>query len=351
MGCTSYLGLPARPRTLSLDRATNLQPCNSVLARLTEPPAAAGAQSGGERRGALCITQCVWMVNKFAEQFKADEGEAGFQCGLDAATCVQMRRRRLPGRISASRSSEATMARSCCRRVDAKRSVRGGLAFIVDGTRRACSFLLPLIRARHQAHQSLRRGARRQHRRGSVSRHRKAGPTVLADPPAPSPTTLISPVPHPPQPVTCIFRFVVCTLRPRERFVWTDTTHKMLLLTGSSALSAFTPGIAPPARGARTGTTRMQTIKDPTGDFGERPMKNINKVGVSDERQQKIYELMSKLRARGQVGDSSEMTGAEAFLSKPKPAADPKAEEIKVTMPDLEEVDTRTRECGDRGDG
>lgn len=92
----------------------------------------------------------------------------------------------------------------------------------------------------------------------------------------------------------------------------------------------------------------MQTIKDPTGDFGERPMKNINKVGVSDERQQKINELMSKLRARGQVGDSSEMTGAEAFLSKPKPAADPKAEEIKVTMPDLlEEVDTQNEESAE----
>jgi len=52
-------------------------------------------------------------------------------------------------------------------------------------------------------------------------------------------------------------------------------------------------------------------------------MKNINNAGVSDKRQQEINELMSKLRARGAVGDSSELNNAASFMSKPPPPPPP----------------------------
>ncbi|KAL3893499.1 MAG: hypothetical protein SGPRY_014190, partial [Prymnesium sp.] len=42
-----------------------------------------------------------------------------------------------------------------------------------------------------------------------------------------------------------------------------------------------------------------------SNEWAERPMKGINKAGPSDERQQQISELMTKLRARGSVGDDS----------------------------------------------
>jgi hypothetical protein len=49
-------------------------------------------------------------------------------------------------------------------------------------------------------------------------------------------------------------------------------------------------------------------------------MKDINRVGVSDKRQQEINELMNKLRGRGSVGSSSDTGDSERFLARPRPA-------------------------------
>lgn len=84
----------------------------------------------------------------------------------------------------------------------------------------------------------------------------------------------------------------------------------------------------------------------------------VNRVGVSDERQAKINELMSKLRARGQVGDSSEMAGAETFMAKPPPPP-PVIEEQEVEEPVAEgltteataEVDAAAPEAAAEEDG
>ena len=65
-------------------------------------------------------------------------------------------------------------------------------------------------------------------------------------------------------------------------------------------------------------------------------MKNINDAGPSNERQAKVDALMSKLRSRGQVGDTSEMGGAETFLAKPPPA--PTAPPPSPPPPAVEDV-------------
>ena len=50
------------------------------------------------------------------------------------------------------------------------------------------------------------------------------------------------------------------------------------------------------------------------GEFDERPLKDINKVGPSDERAAQLNELMNKLRERGSVGSSSLMGSSEAVF-------------------------------------
>ena len=79
-------------------------------------------------------------------------------------------------------------------------------------------------------------------------------------------------------------------------------------------------------------------------------MKNINNAGPNDERQRKVNELMNKLRARGQVGDSSEMGTAEQFLSKKpapvEPAAAEKDEDKREEAVVAEEVGRAAVEAG-----
>jgi hypothetical protein len=50
------------------------------------------------------------------------------------------------------------------------------------------------------------------------------------------------------------------------------------------------------------------------GDFKDRQMKNINKVGASDAREKAIQETMARLRERGKVGSSSLMDESMAEL-------------------------------------
>ena len=71
----------------------------------------------------------------------------------------------------------------------------------------------------------------------------------------------------------------------------------------------------------RTAPCRLQLGDGDSLEGGA--MKNINNAGVSDKRQQEINELMSKLRARGAVGDSSELNNAASFMSKPPPPPPP----------------------------
>ena len=58
----------------------------------------------------------------------------------------------------------------------------------------------------------------------------------------------------------------------------------------------------------------------PRLDYEDSAMKDINRVGVSDKRQQEINELMNKLRGRGSVGSSSDTGDSERFLARPRPA-------------------------------
>jgi hypothetical protein len=58
------------------------------------------------------------------------------------------------------------------------------------------------------------------------------------------------------------------------------------------------------------------------GEFKDRQMKNINKVGPSDAREKAIQETMARLRERGKVGTSSIMEESMAELGiKSRPAA------------------------------
>ena len=102
----------------------------------------------------------------------------------------------------------------------------------------------------------------------------------------------------------------------------------MLLLGTASRGLAYVGAHAPhhtvPSAGKARGSVGMQIVKGPE-NFEDDQMRNINRAGVSDARQNQINELMSKLRSRGSVGDSSELGNAESFLSKP-PAPLPEPE-------------------------
>lgn len=72
------------------------------------------------------------------------------------------------------------------------------------------------------------------------------------------------------------------------------------------------------------------------GEFKDRQMKNINKVGPSDAREKAIQETMARLRQRGKVGTSSIMEESMAELGvKGRPAAPspPAAPSITPALP------------------
>ncbi|KAL1518921.1 hypothetical protein AB1Y20_003193 [Prymnesium parvum] len=70
---------------------------------------------------------------------------------------------------------------------------------------------------------------------------------------------------------------------------------------------ALSPALPP--RVQPSGRSRLPPVSMQQSEWAKRPMKDINKAGPSEERQRKINELMTKLRARGSVGDES-LTGS-----------------------------------------
>ena len=111
------------------------------------------------------------------------------------------------------------------------------------------------------------------------------------------------------------------------------------------AAAAYAPAPAcRHVRGGRSGAIVCQQLPKNLGDGG---MKDINKAGPSDDRQKQIDQLMTKLRQRGQVGDSSELGNSESFLSRPPPPPPPPPPpEIVVKAPAMLDEANAT-EAGD----
>jgi len=104
----------------------------------------------------------------------------------------------------------------------------------------------------------------------------------------------------------------------------------------------------------RCGLVRMDEIRDnrlkfqKDSQFEERPMKNINKVGVTEGREMELRELMRKLKQSGQVGTTGMMSdmdeggalqgarGSTVAQPPSRPAAPPPVAEPPPSPPPLE---------------
>lgn len=103
------------------------------------------------------------------------------------------------------------------------------------------------------------------------------------------------------------------------------------------AAVAFTPLQPPIVSRPRTPAPTCNT--ELPEQYGEGAMRNINRIGPSSKRQAEIDKLMSKMRLRGSVSDSSSLVEAEGFASKAPQAPPPSPPPMVVEMPDLSSLD------------